>query len=143
MPHVVHAPKIAKSTERQSADVLRYVCDGCGASHDTESQARACENTHMLTNLAQATDHDPVSSPAALPRRRQIGGEHYTQHEIQPWDAMQQWMTREQFIGYLLGSAQSYLARFNADAPEKGGAKDVAKAAHYCEKLLEVLDAAS
>jgi hypothetical protein len=34
----------------------------------------------------------------------QIGGDHY-QKVIQPWDAMEAWMSREQFIGYLRGNA--------------------------------------
>jgi len=43
-------------------------------------------------------------------RNKQVGGTHY-QKAIQPWDAMEAWMSREQFIGYLRGNAIKYLAR--------------------------------
>ena len=70
----------------------------------------------------------------------QIGGTHYKDKPIQPWDAMEAWMTQEQFAGFLLGSAVAYLARFNIEGVVgKGGRTDVQKAAHYLQKLLEVL----
>lgn len=73
---------------------------------------------------------------AAQPSTRQVGGTHYTAMPIQPWDAMEAWMGREQFIGFLRGGAIKYLAR----AGSKGdAAEDVAKAGHYIEKLAEVL----
>lgn len=66
----------------------------------------------------------------------QIGGTHY-QGPVQPWAAMESWMSREQFVGFLRGNAIKYLAR----AGGKGRAlEDVQKAEHYCRKLIEVLD---
>lgn len=65
---------------------------------------------------------------------RQVGGTHYTSKAIQPWDAMQAWMTKEQFAGFLRGNAIKYLAR----CEDKGGAEDLKKAQHYLEKLIEV-----
>ncbi len=70
----------------------------------------------------------------------QQGGDHYLAMGLQPWAAMEAWMPREQFVGFLLCSAIAYLARFNAEAPGKGGKGDVAKAHHYLAKLLEVLE---
>lgn len=67
---------------------------------------------------------------------RQIGGAHYTNKTIQPWDAMESWLSKEEFVGFLRGNALKYLARCN----EKGGIEDVRKAQHYTEKLLEVLE---
>lgn len=69
----------------------------------------------------------------------QIGGDHYEQMAIQPWDALRAWLTPEQLIGYHLGEAQVYLARFNAAAPGKGGRDDIRKAIHNLERLLEVM----
>ena len=66
----------------------------------------------------------------------QVGGDHYRSKTIQPWEAMQAWMTPEQFIGFLRGNAIKYLAR----AGSKGDAlEDVEKAKHYCEKLVEIM----
>ena len=66
----------------------------------------------------------------------QIGGNHYASKAIQPWDAMQAWMSREEFTGYLRGNVIKYMARCN----DKGGIEDVRKARHYIDKLIEVLE---
>ena len=66
----------------------------------------------------------------------QIGGEHYKK-AIQPWDAMECWMSPEQFEGFLRGNVIKYIARYK----DKDGMKDVQKAKHYLEKLLECLEA--
>jgi hypothetical protein len=69
----------------------------------------------------------------------QIAGSHYKQLSVEPWDAMEAWMTPEQFQGFLLGSAIGYLARFNTIGnPAKGGVTDIKKAAHYLQKLIEL-----
>ena len=68
----------------------------------------------------------------------QVGGSHYQDMPVQPWDAMAAWMTGDQFEGYLLGSAIAYLARYNANAVGKGGRVDLEKARHYLDKLIEV-----
>ena len=65
---------------------------------------------------------------------KQIGGDHYRKHAIQPWHAMEAWMTPEEFRGFLRGNAIKYLARCN----DKGGLEDLYKAAHYLEKLIQV-----
>jgi len=68
-----------------------------------------------------------------------VGGSHYKELGVEPWDAMEAWMTPEQFQGFLLGSAIGYLARFNTTGnPSKGGVQDLKKAAHYIQKLIEV-----
>ena len=69
--------------------------------------------------------------PASM---KQVGGEHYTSKEIQPWDAMQSWMTEDQYRGYLIGNVVKYIARFQ----DKGGVLDLQKCKHYLDKLIEV-----
>lgn len=69
-----------------------------------------------------------------MARMEQFGGNHYTDKKIQPWDAMECWMSEEQFKGFLLGNVIKYLARFQ----EKGGTLDLEKAKHYLSKLIEV-----
>ncbi len=64
----------------------------------------------------------------------QVGGSHYSKHKIQPWAAMEAWMSPEEFKGYLRGNVVKYIARCN----DKGGREDILKAKHYIEKLLEV-----
>jgi hypothetical protein len=55
--------------------------------------------------------------------------------DIQPWEAMESWMTKDEFIGFLRGNIIKYLAR----APHKGGVEDYRKAKHYLDKLLSLL----
>lgn len=69
---------------------------------------------------------------------RQVGGDHY-QRTIQPWDAMEAWMTPEQFNGFLRGNVIKYVARAtNLELTGKTGLQDLEKAQHYLEKLIEV-----
>lgn len=66
----------------------------------------------------------------------QVGGDHYIQMPVQPWDAMQAWMSREAFTGFLRGNAIKYLARCD----KKGGLEDLKKARHYIDRLIEVME---
>ncbi len=68
---------------------------------------------------------------------QQIGGEHYTSKRIQPWSAMEAWMTPEEFKGFLKCNIIKYIARER----DKGGIEDVLKARHYINKLIEVMHA--
>jgi len=63
----------------------------------------------------------------------QVGGTHYANKKVQPWHAMEAWMTPDQFIGFMLGNCIKYLARCN----DKGGIEDLKKARHYLNKLIE------
>jgi hypothetical protein len=65
----------------------------------------------------------------------QVGGQHYLSKTVQPWAAMESWLSHEEFIGYLRGNVVKYLARCN----EKGGLDDLKKAQHYLSKLIELL----
>lgn len=51
---------------------------------------------------------------------------------------MQAWMTREEFEGFLRGNVIKYIARYK----DKDGLKDVYKAKHYLERLVELLEEA-
>ena len=64
----------------------------------------------------------------------QVGGEHYVGKDIQPWTAMESWMTEEQFKGFMLGNVIKYVARFQ----DKGGRNDLQKAKHYLDKCIEL-----
>jgi len=74
-----------------------------------------------------------VSHPSSA-NQQQVGGSHYKSMPIQPWEAMQAWMTPDEFKGFLKGNAIKYLARCDA----KGGIDDIKKAKHYIDKLIEV-----
>lgn len=63
--------------------------------------------------------------------KRQVGGSHYVSLSVEPWDAMEAWMTKDEFIGFLKGNVIKYLARTKNN-------NDIDKAGHYMQKLLEV-----
>jgi len=64
----------------------------------------------------------------------QVGGDHYASKEVQPWQAMGAWMSREAFAGFLHGNCIKYLARYK----DKNGIEDLKKCQHYLSKLIDV-----
>lgn len=70
------------------------------------------------------------------PDDKQEGGSHYIDMEITPWEAMEVWMSQEEFKGFLKGNAIKRLARSNV----KDGIVDIKKAKHELEKLIQVME---
>lgn len=65
----------------------------------------------------------------------QVGGSHYQDMSIQPFDVIDTWPLEQQ-IGFLRGNALKYLMRMGS----KGSAKeDAQKALHYCQLLAQKL----
>ena len=65
----------------------------------------------------------------------QVGGRHYKDMPIAPWDVMEALLTHEEFKGFLRGNIIKYSLR----AGRKEGATDDAdKARHYMQKLKDV-----
>lgn len=85
----------------------------------------------MLGEVVNPQITNAVTQTADL---QQVGGSHYKNMAVQPWVAMESWMTPEQFAGFLRGNAIKYLARCDV----KGGLDDIKKARHYIDKLIEV-----
>jgi hypothetical protein len=64
-----------------------------------------------------------------LANANQVGGDHYRNKAIQPWDYI-----ASNNLGYLEGCVIKYVSRYK----EKGGIQDLEKAAHYLQKLMEI-----
>ena len=62
---------------------------------------------------------------------QQVGGTHYADKAIQPWDYIV-----ANNLGYLEGNVVKYVSRWK----DKGGVEDLKKAQHYLAKLLELYD---
>lgn len=77
-----------------------------------------------------------IEQPVTLASDVQVGGDHYRSKAVQPWTAMQAWMTPEEFEGFLRGNVIKYIARYK----DKEGLQDVYKAKHYMERLIEHLE---
>jgi len=76
------------------------------------------------------TFHEPIVTADA----RQVGGSHYRDMQMQPWDVMQAVLTPEEFRGFLKGNVIKYAMRQG----KKEGTDDAGKAQHYAQKLAEV-----
>ena len=63
----------------------------------------------------------------------QIGGQHYKEMGMQPWDVMEAVLTHEEFVGFLKGNIIKYSMRQG-----KKDSDDAGKAKHYKMKLKEV-----
>ena len=61
----------------------------------------------------------------------QVGGQHYKEMGVQPWDVMEAVLTPEEFRGFLRGNVIKYAMR----AGRKEGSDDAGKALHYKMKL--------
>jgi hypothetical protein len=66
---------------------------------------------------------------------RQVGGTHYKDMGVEPWDVVDTW-PYEQRIGYYRGGALKYVMRSGRKDNE---IQEAAKAIHYLEKLIETL----
>jgi hypothetical protein len=60
---------------------------------------------------------------------RQVGGDHYRKGAIEPWDYI-----AGQGLDYFQGNIVKYVTRFR----RKDGLKDLEKARHYLDKLIEL-----
>jgi len=64
---------------------------------------------------------------------KQVGGSHYKDMALQPWDVMEAMLTPEEFIGFLKGNIVKYSLRQG-----KKDSDDAGKAKHYIAKLKEM-----
>ena len=65
----------------------------------------------------------------------QVGGTHYKDMPMQPWELMEVVLTPEEFIGYLKGNIIKYSMRAG-----KKDSDDAGKLRHYKQKLEEMND---
>jgi hypothetical protein len=66
----------------------------------------------------------------------QVGGTHYKNMGVEPWDVVDTW-TLEQRIGAYRHGALKYLMRMGTKDEQL---QEIKKAAHYLQKLIEVLE---
>jgi hypothetical protein len=153
--------KIAKTRGR--APVMRNKVQAYMAKHPDAKPAevaKACgcnpNYVYALRNAIKNSVPEHLLGPDGVRRRRmmetaeeyrasmgipelkkanelQVGGEHYRSMTVQPWDALEAWLTPEEFRGYQKGVAIAYLARER----KKGGTQDIEKAMHHLMKLVE------
>jgi hypothetical protein len=64
---------------------------------------------------------------------RQVGGTHYKDMPVQPWEVMEALLTHEEFVGFLKGNVLKYAMRQG-----RKDSDDAGKLKHYIQKLNEV-----
>ena len=97
-------------------------------------QEKLCEAEDMMPEEMGVENVRRLT--AGIANTRQIGGQHYKRMDIQPWDVID-YGPKQQAVGFYRYNALKYIMR----AGEKGDFKeDIAKAQHYLEKLLEILE---
>lgn len=71
-------------------------------------------------------------------RDTQVGGDHYRQLSVQPWDVFPEWLEGwSPFQAFLAGNIFKYLCR----APRKGDTiTDLRKARHYLDHLINMAE---
>jgi Mor family transcriptional regulator len=99
----------------------------------------AVDTSDVLTQEQANKVYQSIAKNASTSKANdvQYGGDHYMALGVQPWDAMEAWMSPEAFAGFLRGNAIKYLAR----TEKKGGVEDLKKARHYLDKLIELVEA--
>lgn len=73
----------------------------------------------------------------AIDRDYMVGGSHYTDSPVQPWDVVDTWDISQR-IGYYRGNAIKYLMRMGSKDDDL---QEIQKALHYVEKLIDILQA--
>lgn len=66
----------------------------------------------------------------------QVGGTHYAEMAVQPWEAMRAWMSPAEYTAYHVGTVIGYLSRHK----KKGGLTDIKKAKHHLEELVRYFE---
>jgi len=62
---------------------------------------------------------------------------HYKSMAIEPLAVIEDWLTPEQQLGFLLGNVLKYIGRYNSTAEGKGGLRDLKKAQDYLRWAVE------
>jgi hypothetical protein len=94
----------------------------------------ACQGGHEPCgcNTTQMEDNSIYEGLMGYkPKEKQIGGNHYKSMAIQPYEYI-----TANGIGWLEGNAIKYISRYK----QKGGRRDIEKAIHYLELLLEDIE---
>jgi hypothetical protein len=95
---------------------------------------QAAVKRKQVTVIKTSDRENPKS--ASPTRDKQIGGSHYKDLSVQPWDVVDTWPI-DQRIGYYRGGALKYLMRMGS---KDKSVTEISKCIHYMEKLVEVLE---
>ena len=92
-----------------------------------------------LMSLKDLIDEEQQKMSAQKANDKQIGGTHYKDMGVEPWDVIDTW-PMEQRVGAYRAGALKYVMRMGSKDEH---IKELKKAGHYIEKLIEVLEVGS
>ena len=95
------------------------------AKTEAEQERQAMNEYQVRTANAKLAAND-----------KQVGGTHYKDMGIQPWEVMEAVLSHEEFVGYLKGN----LIKYSMRQGKKQGSDDANKAHHYKMKLTEIIE---
>lgn len=110
---------------KQRKAVYQPLQDVYNMKHDMEAEQERRASIKNQVNAAIAT-----TAAKTAANDRQVGGDHYQNKVIQPWDYIV-----ANNLGYLEGNVVKYVSRWK----EKHGLEDLKKARHYLDKLIETV----
>jgi hypothetical protein len=90
-------------------------------------------------SLKDLIDEEQQKMSAQKANDKQIGGTHYKDMGVEPWDVIDTW-PMEQRVGAYRAGALKYVMRMGSKDEH---IKELKKAGHYIEKLIEVLEVGS
>lgn len=101
-----------------------------------ECEQRSINNRIKTMNeVAAQRKLDKANEEYLRANAKQIGGDHYKNMGVEPWDVVDTWPI-EQRIGAYRHGALKYLMRMGSKDEQL---QEIKKAGHYIEKLIEVL----
>ena len=115
-------------------------CNACSAQsecHTAEPMSMVCDRErerfslpHVRQTAGFTPSHGNRFQDRIVSRDKQVGGTHYNQHKIQPWD-----IVIEYDLSFFEGNALKYLLRKKNNRVE-----DLAKAIHYLEQAKHMAE---
>lgn len=113
------------------------LCKGCGCPILKKGQKR--KNPHDYLHARGCPKCHPTEMKATAPSTSalatQVGGDHYKEMPIQPWEVMKAWMSPEEFSGFLRGCVIKYVSGRSKGEPR---IVDYKKARHCLDALIEL-----
>ena len=100
-------------------------------------EAVPCMYIH-LQNESANREQETMDENKNTANDRQVGGDHYKNRQLQPWDVVDTFFSHAEAIGFYRGSALKYLLRAGTKHANPA-IQDYQKAEHYLQKLIETL----
>lgn len=105
----------------------------CGLNQGMPEYKGECHTPYeFLSESAKEAAVNVVRDMIENSKTTQVGGTHYAEMAVQPWDFYKAIFSPSGYCDYHVGSVISYLSRHR----KKGGLQDLEKALHHMQELV-------